>query len=165
VHEELIEGGPFETIARAIRRWLDEERADGEPAPSWSEPDESREESSRAQARSIVVKLASFGSAIAPLRDWGASDFKFTSEEIERLAIAEHERWMSERLQAGWRLGPGNTEQKMSPYLVPFDELPTDIAEGDRMFLRAIPDLLASVGLQVIRVHTPPRDRTGAEDD
>jgi hypothetical protein len=26
---ELIEGGPFETIARAIRRWLDEERADG----------------------------------------------------------------------------------------------------------------------------------------
>jgi hypothetical protein len=59
---ELIEGGPFETIARAIRRWLDEERADGEPAPSWSEPDESREESSRAQARSIVVKLASFGS-------------------------------------------------------------------------------------------------------
>jgi hypothetical protein len=162
---ELIEGGPFETIARAIRRWLDEERADGEPAPSWSEPDESREESSRAQARSIVVKLASFGSAIAPLRDWGASEFKFTSQEIERLAIAEHERWMSERLQAGWRLGPGNTEQKMSPYLVPFDELPTDIAEGDRMFLRAIPDLLASVGLQVIRVHTPPRDRTRAEED
>jgi len=110
--------------------------------------------SSRALARNIAIKLAGFGCAITPLRDWGASDFKFTGEEIDMLAIAEHERWISEHLQAGWSLGPRDTEQKMSPHLVPFDELATDIAERDRMFVRAIPDLLASVGLQVIRVQT-----------
>lgn len=37
----------------------------------------------------------------------------------------EHERWMRERLEGGWRYGPVRDEQrKLNPTLVPFDELP-----------------------------------------
>ena len=112
---------------------------------------ESRKDSSRAQARDIAVKLRSIGCEIAPLRDWDASDFTFTSEEIETLGIAEHERWWKERLADGWTLGDKDVERKRSPYLVPFDELPDDVAESDRMFVREYPANSASVGLQIVR--------------
>lgn len=152
---ELIKGGSFEALATAIHgRWRAEQLAAGKPAPSWSELDEPRKESSRAQARDIAVKLRSIGCEISPLRDWAASEFRFSPTEVETLAVAEHDRWMRERLGSGWTLGDIDTDRKKSPYLVPFSELPPDIAEFDRIFVREIPALLASVGLQVVRAQT-----------
>ena len=57
---------------------------------------------------------------------------------------------MRERLATGWTLERG-AQIKESPYLVPFGDLPPDIAEYDRMYVRAIPALLASVGFQFVR--------------
>lgn len=149
---ELVRGGSYEAVAHAIhRRWRAEQLASGMPAPLWSELDESRKESSRAQARHMAVKLRSIGCEIAPLRDWDASEFAFSTGEVETLGIAEHDRWMAERLADGWSLGERDPERKKTPYLVPFADLPDDIAELDRIFVREIPTLLASVGLQVIR--------------
>lgn len=139
-------------MARAIHnRWRDEQLATGKPAPSWEELDESRKKSSREQARDIATKLRSIGCEIAPLQDSNARDFTFTDKEVERLAIAEHDRWMKERLAGGWSLGVKDIAHKKSPYLVPWEDLPPDIADYDRMFVREIPTLLASAGLQVIR--------------
>ncbi|OBH88297.1 hypothetical protein A5678_16945 [Mycobacterium sp. E2733] len=149
---ELSRGGSYEGIARAIhRRWCVEQLASGNPAPPWSELDESRKDSSRSQARDIAVKLRSIGCDIAPLRDWDASEFVFSSDEVEALGVAEHERWMAERIADGWSLGEKDIENKKTPYLVPFAELPDDVADYDRLFVREIPALLASAGLQVIR--------------
>ncbi len=149
---ELIQGGSFETIAQAIhRRWCAEQRDKGQPAPSWSQLDESRKESSRAQARDIAVKLRAIGCEITPLRDWAAADLTFTDEEVGKLAVMEHDRWVRERIKAGWTSGDKDVEQKKTPYLVPHAELPPDIAEYDRIFVREIPPLLASVGMQVVR--------------
>lgn len=39
--------------------------------------------------------------------------------------------------------------RKESECLVPFKELPEDVAEWDRDFVREIPGLLAAVGLQI----------------
>jgi hypothetical protein len=58
---------------------------------------------------------------------------------------------MTERLQSGWRLGPKDTERKISPYLIPIEDLPDDIADFDRDAVRQIPAALALVDLQVIR--------------
>lgn len=150
---EFVKGGSFERIAVAIhRRWRAAQLAADKPAPSWDDLDESSKESSRAQARDIPVKLAKIGCSIAPLRDWAASEFAFTAVEVEKLAIAEHDRWIDERIRDGWRSGPMDPVRKTTPYLVPFTDLPPDIAEYDRIFVRAIPSLLASVGLQIMRV-------------
>lgn len=148
---EFIKGGSFETIAHLIHERWRAEQPEGEPAPTWHELDESRKESSRAQARDITVKLRSVGCDIAPLRDWDAREFTFTPEEIERLAIAEHDRWRKERLADGWSWGEKDVAHKKSPYLVPWEDLPPDIAERNRVFVRKIPAMLASVGIQVIR--------------
>lgn len=150
---DLIRGGSFEAIAHTLHeRWRGEQIAAGNLAPAWAELDESRKESSRAQARDIALKLRGIEYELAPLRDWDAASFTFASQEIEILAIAEHDRWMAERLADGWTLGDKDVEQKKSPYLVPFDELPDDVAKWDRMFVREYPAILASVGLQILRV-------------
>ena len=70
------------------------------------------------------------------------------------LAIAEHDRWMDERLKSGWSLGDKDVEHKKTPYLVPFADLPSDIAEYDRTAVREIPAYLASVGIQIVRAPT-----------
>ncbi|MDT5003433.1 MAG: hypothetical protein QOJ24_609 [Mycobacterium sp.] len=152
---EFVAGGSFERIAVAIHdRWRAGQLAVGKDAPPWSELDESRKESNRAQARDMPVKLRSIGCTIAPLHDISAPAFEFTDEEFEMLAIAEHKRWVTERLESGWRLGPKDIDQKTTPYLIPFDELPDDIADLDRDAVRQIPDALALVDLKAIRSAT-----------
>lgn len=171
---ELVQGGSFEPIAEEMHEsWRTQQLEEGKPAPSWKDLDDSRKESSRAQARDIAVKLHTIHCAVAPLRDWEAKDFKFTRDEIEKLAAQEHDRWCRERLAARWKLIPkpkADNEDKANrlleeakrrketPYLVGWADLLKlypEIAEYDRKFVREIPDRLASSGLQVIRTETP----------
>lgn len=153
-----MSGGWVEPIAQAIHeRWRSEQISAGKPAPSWEKLDESRKESSRANARDIAVKLRLIGCVIAPLQEHAASDFTFTSEEVEILAAAEHRRWMRERIAAGWSAGNKDYARKTTPYLVSFEKLPADIAEYDRIFVREIPRLLGLANLQVVRMPTPSR--------
>jgi RyR domain len=149
---DLVRRGLFEAMAQAIHeRWRQEQLDAGKSAPTWDALDESRKESSRDQARHIPIKLRLVDCAIAPLQDSDATEFAFTDEEVEKLAIAEHDRWNRERRTNGWTLGAKDIEHKKTPYLVPFEELPPDIAEFDRIFVRAIPAILAAAGLRVIR--------------
>jgi RyR domain len=148
--------GSIEPIAQAIHeRWRQEAIAKGETAPTWQDLDESRKNSSRDQARHIPIHLRKVGCAIAPLRDRQAKDFTFTDPEIELLAIAEHDRWNRERIADGWKLADEkNVERKETPYLLPWQQLKKlypDIAELDAVFIRAIPAILASADLQIVR--------------
>jgi hypothetical protein len=170
---ELLQGGSYEPLAEAIHeRWRSEQIKKDKPAPEWEDLDESRKESSRDQARDIGAKLQSIDCAIAPLRDWEAKDFEFTDQEVEKLGIDEHQRWWDERRRQRWVLIPmpvGKDDEevkrlveeaklrKESPYMIPWQDLldlDADIAEYDRVFVREIPQLLAGVGLQVIRTDT-----------
>lgn len=46
---------------------------------------------------------------------------------------------------------PKDQQRKLTPYLLPFADLPPNIADYDRIFVRNIPAFLAAAGLQVIR--------------
>jgi RyR domain len=148
--------GSVEPIARAIHeRWRQEAIAKGETAPTWQDLDESRKNSSRDQAGHIPMHLREIGCVIAPLPGRETTDFTFTDSEIELLAIAEHARWNHERIADGWALAEKkNVEGKETPYLLPWKQLKErypDIAELDAVFIRAMPAILASAGLQIIR--------------
>jgi hypothetical protein len=161
---DLVRGGSLEPFAQALhKRWCNLPRKKGETAPIWKELDESRKESSRAQARDIKVKVRHIGCTVELLHEWEAPDFEFTPEEVDELAEAEHDRWNLERKNAGWRQVDGDTkadpDKKTTPYMVPFDALTKDIADYDRVFVREIPKLLASAGLQIKR-----RPQTGPDD-
>lgn len=171
---ELVRGGSLEAIARAIHeRWRQEQIGEGKPAITWEDLDESRRDSSRAQARDIPTKLRMVNCAITPLRRWDAENFTFTDQEIEQLAAEEHDRWNRERAADGWTLIglPESDEpveakrmleqakrRKETPYLLPWPELLTaypKIAELDRILVREIPKVLALAGMQLVRTDQP----------
>jgi len=77
----------------------------------------------------------------------------FSMKEIEKMAVMEHGRWIVERLRAGWRYGPHRRpKEKMSPYLTPWNELPDEVKEYDRIVIREYPEVLAKAGLEVVKV-------------
>jgi ppGpp synthetase/RelA/SpoT-type nucleotidyltranferase len=77
----------------------------------------------------------------------------FTEAEIERMAEMEHGRWNADRLQAGWRYSnTKDKEKKLSPYLVPWNDVPPCIKKFDYAAVRHFPEILAAAGLEVYRL-------------
>jgi hypothetical protein len=149
----------YDLLARAIHEeYVRNERAKGltpetNPAMvSWEELPEDLKESNRAQAEHIRVKLEAIGCDIIITTDWEPSIFKFSQEEVELMAKMEHERFVKERLRAGWKIGPvKDIQKKISPTLIPWEELPDEEKEKDRMFVRRLPAFLADAGFQILR--------------
>ncbi|WP_319453788.1 MULTISPECIES: NAD-binding protein [unclassified Mycobacterium] len=143
-----------EQLAREIHEvWREEQRAANKKDPTWEEASASYRESSMAQAHDIPAKLRSIDCSARTLPDGARPDFEFTEPEIERLAVEEHNRWWAERRNDGWTWAPGEKDEaaKTSPSMVPFGDLPPDVAEWDRVFVRKIPRILQQAGLQVHR--------------
>ncbi len=148
--------GLREKIARAIHDRYRQHQSGRKPATDpamqpWENLTETLRESNRAQAADLGAKLQAIGYRIAPASS-ATPPLTFTPEEFERLAILEHERWVTERLQAGWTQGPvRDVERKITPYLVSWEELAEEIREYDREAVRVIPELLAEAGLAAVR--------------
>jgi hypothetical protein len=165
---ELLFAGDYERIARAMHEryvrqrtaairkdpggedWEGSAASDPSLLP-WEDLDEGLRESNRAQAAHIGTKLATVDCELAPLTDPRAAAFRFTAEEVERLARLEHDRWMAERNDQGWSRGRRDTRAHTTPYLVPWEELDEDGKERDRLFIRGLPGFLAEVGFRVVR--------------
>ena len=76
--------------------------------------------------------------------------YQLSSERIEILALLEHERWVTEKIQAGWKFERQRDEKKrIHPDLVPWDELPKKEKEKDYHTARLIPELLAAAGFEI----------------
>jgi hypothetical protein len=71
---------------------------------------------------------------------------------VELMAEMEHGRWVVERLLSGWRWGPRkDVRARTSPYLVSWEDLPEPVKEWDRVFVRAIPQILSARGYTLRR--------------
>ena len=137
----------IELIARAIHeRYRRKHDPSIEP---WETLLESLKHSNRSQAAAIPEKAASIGCRIGPLNGPPAS---FTPAELDRLARAEHERWVRERREAGWTSAPAkDVARKQTPYLVSWDKLSEEMRELDRDAVRGIAEALAEAGLGLHR--------------
>ena len=115
----------------------------------WESLPESLKHSNRSQAAAIPEKAASIGCRIGSLNGPPVS---FTPAELDRLARAEHERWVRERREAGWTSAPvKDVARKQTPYLVSWDELSEEVRELDRDAVRGIAEVLAGAGLGLYR--------------
>jgi RyR domain len=145
-----------EVLARAIHEsyrvdQAGRKAADDPAMADWDELPEHLRESNRDQAAHIVDKLHALGYTVHAAGD-GSEPIAFTPEEVERMAVMEHDRFVAERRAAGWRPGPErDVDAKVTPYLVSWDDLPEHVREWDREPVRRIPELLADVGLEVRR--------------
>jgi hypothetical protein len=118
---------------------------------SWDSLPSDLKESNRQQAAHIEEKLRRIGCVVsdAEPRD---ELIQFRDAEVELMAEMEHKRWVDERRAQGWRLGQERSHsQKVSPYLVRWEELPDDVKQLDRDAVRSIPVLLRRAGLAIRR--------------
>ncbi len=122
----------------------------GPDGPSWDELTEDMRETNRDQARAIVGRLTSVGALV----EAGAqtTPFAFTGPELERLAEAEHRRWVSQKRASGWIYAAvRDNRRKRHPMIIKWDKLSEYEREKDRDAVRNIPTVLNSVGLRVVR--------------
>ena len=155
---EVILNLDKEILARAAHRdYVRRRLADGaDPASdpalaAWDDLPEDLRESNRAQVADIPAKLGAIGYEFAPTDDWDADLFQLTQEQVETLARMEHTRYVEERLRAGYRYGPvRDAAAKLSPYLVPWEQLSEDVRDLDRDAVRLIPSILAAAGYAIV---------------
>lgn len=156
---ELILGCTFEILARAFHEeYIRNEIKKGntpQKNPSmvpWEKLSEGLRESNLKAAEHIPVKLAAVDCAMTITTDWQVPVFQFSEQEIEKMAVMEHERWVKERLKAKWKPGPRDPVKKTSPYLVDWSKLAEDVKEIDRILVRNIPLVVAKAGFQIYRL-------------
>lgn len=103
-------------------------------------------------AEDIPRKLKAIGFWIQPVGSHGfAHSPLITDEELEKMAAMEHDRWVNEQEQQGWRYGDRDDVRKVHPNLVPYDKLPYDIKLYDLESVSQIPVILGVLGYEVIR--------------
>lgn len=103
------------------------------------------------QARSIPKKLNMIGCELAVESDEREAIHEFSEEEILDLAKLEHDEWCDEKLGTGWTYGTEkDIENLITPYLVPWEELPLDIQQYDIDPIKNIPNLVESIGLKIV---------------
>ncbi|GAA3278756.1 hypothetical protein Dvina_12640 [Dactylosporangium vinaceum] len=140
-----------ERLARRIHeRYLATSGQGG--GPGWAGLAESVRNANRAQVEGIAEKLRALGCVIA-VRGHQDGDASMRPEEIERLAIVEHDRWQAERRAQGWRHGPVRDDgRRRHPDLVSWPELSEASREQARDVVRWLPELLADEGFSLVRL-------------
>jgi RyR domain len=120
----------------------------------WDELPPDLQESNRDQVGHTAAKLDQLGCAVVPAAAEEARDggVEFSPDEVELLAEAEHERWMSERSAAGWtRAGTEDGAGWTHPSIVPWHELSDAEKEKDRQAVRDLPGRLERAGFAIHR--------------
>jgi hypothetical protein len=116
----------------------------------WEKLDDGYKDSNKQQADHIAIKLHGIGCTVAELGEQKRPVIdQFTRDQIELLAEMEHARWNAERYLADWALGPSDKARKITPYLVPWDQLEPRIQDYDRATVRLIPTFLRRIGKKV----------------
>jgi len=155
---DLILDGPSisEDLARGIHahyvrhRLRDGKLGDPSMVP-WDSLSEDLRESNRHQASEFRRKLHSIGLTYVLAGYGQAPPFEFTNDQIEELAIMEHDRWIVERLGAGWTYSKTkDPKNKLSPDLICWSCLADDIRELDREAMRVFPEILSHEGYVIV---------------
>jgi hypothetical protein len=119
----------------------------------WEQLDDDVIDSNRQAADHISVKLRAVGCrAVERKRGDPIGSFTFKPDEIELLAKMEHQRWMAERYLAGWSYGAKKDDVTLiSPYLAPWEQIPDNIRNYDRIPVRILPDVVRQGGWEIVR--------------
>lgn len=156
--EGLLRDSAIEVMARAKHEdYMEHERlkglaeTDNKSLLPWDELPESLRESNRRFAASVAETLGRIGATLQPLRGAPESDLQLAADDLEQLAINEHDRWEADLRRDGWTFAdtPKDPIAKTHPLLVPWDDLSEAEREKDRDAIRAIPDMLGRVGYEL----------------
>ena len=147
----------LEKLAIAIHELFNQKQLERHPDqpleyPNFSDLPDSLKYSNLRQAQGIARKLDLMGCEMRALGSKGEQIKEIPEDMIERLAIHEHEEWMKERITTGWTYGEEkDIDAKVSPYILPYNQLSEPVKEKDRDVVRNIPELLERIGMGIYK--------------
>lgn len=119
---------------------------------NWDSLSKELQESNIQQAAHIKKKLKEVNCGISLLVK-GDKLFAFSNQEVELLAKMEHERWMAEKINAGYKYGEEKNENlKTHPCIMDWILLPWSEQEKDRNTIRTLPSILEKIDLTIERL-------------
>ncbi len=148
-HDEIVR--PLrESLGRVLHEDYERQQAaksmDYQPQP-WAALREEMRESNRQAADHLQVKLAHHDlTAVHKLDAKTPSKLDLSNVDMELLARMEHNRWIAERLLAGWRYAPepstkdeksANKARRLNANLVPWEALTDEVRAYDFNQVRA----------------------------
>jgi hypothetical protein len=156
---EIVTRTTVELLARAFHGdYVRDAVAAGRSAASepslrpWNDLTDVLRESNRQRADDVQRQLSALGYDLLPQMDWTDLPPSFSSEEVERLAQVEHERWLRQYLRQGWRRGAArDPHARTHPDLVEWEGLSEESREKNRTAARNLPAQLARMGFQIAR--------------
>lgn len=150
---DVLDDGTRESLARVIHETYLVNVGKDESSQPWESLDKDEQAQNLDQAFFIGSQLHSINCGITPWIEYGADSFEFTEDEIEKMAQAEHKRWMDEHFSNGWKYDPvRNDARKNHPCLVQWTDLPNEEKDKDRNTVKQIPRYLAKAGFQIYRM-------------
>ena len=119
--------------------------------PTWDQLPEQIREFHRQKANRIQKILKSGGYRITPLQNWDACSYMFSEDEVEIMAIQEHELLEQEMQTNRWRYR-NNNHRKKHLEIMPWEELSDKEREKNRIEIRNLSFLMAQIGYQIERI-------------
>jgi hypothetical protein len=148
-----------EELAKALHQlYRDNIRADDhEPLGSlaWAELTDSQRENNRETARALPSAFGRLGYALQPSTGAPHAATELTRDEIERLAVVEHDRWARHKASEGYVYGRVRCDDghpPTHPDLVGWNKLDEHARAKDRIRISEAPRLLAEIGYEIVRV-------------
>ena len=142
---EFITGEKQDRLAQAIhddyRKLLAGTESESASYTSdWLTLSEDAKDASRTQADHIIYKFLLTGK---PLVDPDPSSLDFEGDDLETLAMIEHNRWMAHRYIQGWDFGEVRDDQlKLHPSMIPWDILSESERQKDRDTVLRLKELM-----------------------
>ncbi|NUN08629.1 MAG: hypothetical protein HUU54_05575 [Ignavibacteriaceae bacterium] len=155
--DSLFSAAQLEDMAKVIHHnYVQDQLKNVKPAENikeWKELRADYKNSNINQALFISEILALNGFGIRKTSDDGKAVKEFTKDELLKMSKMEHGRFVAERLLQGWKYGPEKDPAKLiSPYLIPWDDVPPEIQQFDVNSINNYPGLLKMAGLEIYRV-------------
>jgi hypothetical protein len=109
------------------------------------------------ESRVLLTMLHIAGFNVSRAEDTD-TDLPLSSDLVDLLAELEHDRWARRRTEAGWRYHPGRTDKdkRLSPFLVPWSQIPEKIRDMNRRTVEFLPALLLKAGYSMTSIYEHP---------
>ena len=154
----LIGNDLVERLARVIHeRYVLDLTSRGASGPAlvpWDELPDRLRLTNRAQAEDIGRKMRAIGCTLSP-RVGPGREHALADDEVERLAVMEHERWRQDRVGQGWRFAADrDDERKLHPAMAAWPALREEMRTRNLDEIRQLPAILADAGFRIVRLRT-----------
>jgi hypothetical protein len=139
-----------ETMARMVHEYYCKDNPQEESNKPWKDLSLSNQQQNSYQVDSIPDLLQSLGLDVELAKF--SDPIELGEAEIEKLAIAEHNRWKLDKEKQGFKKGPEKSTYLMThPDIVDWEDLNEATRQKDVKAMQKIHNLLAVTGLAIVK--------------